>query len=130
MFELGIFLTLVGLMYTIYQKISNKTAFWGFCLILAAASGIAAYSIYHPHGEDLEANRIAREKIIAQQTVELLRQESGMMVQIIREVYQCHSLSFLQVIRIRITRIQIEVLVVAFLLFNRRILSVISIFLG
>lgn len=69
MFELGIFLTFVGLMYTIYQRISNKTAFFGFCFILAAAAGIAVYSIYQPHGEDLEANRIAREKIIAQQHV-------------------------------------------------------------
>lgn len=69
MFELGIFLTFVGILYTIYQKVSNKAVFFGFCLILATTISIALYSLYQPHSDDLEANRIAREKIVAQQHV-------------------------------------------------------------
>lgn len=69
MLTLGIFLIFIGLLVSLYRKIPNKSIFFLFLLILLAAVGFTAHSVYTPHQENIEANQMMRDKIIAQQQV-------------------------------------------------------------
>lgn len=69
MLMLGIFLIFIGLLVSLYRKIPNKSIFFLFLLVLLASAGFTAYSVYTPHQENVEANQMVRDKIIAQQQV-------------------------------------------------------------
>lgn len=69
MFGLGVFLIFLWLLAFLYRKIPNKSIFFLFLLVLIVSAGIAAYSVYIPDQQNATEQRLARERIIAQQEI-------------------------------------------------------------